>query len=296
MNSTNRLEAPAFSPRVGIIIAVLALSVPAIFIRLAQADSLSIAFLRLAFAALLLWPFTGRQVLPALKNLTLAERWRVVAAGAGLGIHLMLWITSVKLTTIASASFLVICQPILVAIIAHFLLKERLNRWVNLALLLTLIGSALINMGDLTLSPEYLRGDFLALLAAIMAALYIVAARSVRREIRLLPYITVLYSVAALVVLPITLLAGAPLFTLSGSTYFWCLMLALIPTLIGHSLFNWALRYLKAFTVNSSIVVEPLVATLLAWMIFQEKPSPWLYPGAILLVLALIISFKGEEA
>jgi drug/metabolite transporter (DMT)-like permease len=290
------MNRPAFPPKLGIAIAVTAMCVPAIFIRLAQADSLAIAFLRLAMAAVILWPFTGRRVWPALTALTPSERWRVVAAGACLGMHMFLWVTSVTKTTVASASFLIITQPILVAILAHFFLQEKLNRWVVAALFLTLGGSALINFGDLDLGSEYLYGDFLALLGAVMAAFYLLAGRSVRTRISLLPYITVVYSVSALVLLPACLLLRTRLFSLPGSAYFWIFMLALIPTLIGHSLFNYALGYLKAFTVNASIVIEPIGATLLAWIIFREQPSPWLYPGAALLVVSLIMAFRGEDA
>jgi drug/metabolite transporter (DMT)-like permease len=290
------MNQPAFPPKLAIAIAVTAMCVPAIFIRLAQADSLAIAFLRLGMAALILWPFTGRSVRPALAALTISERWRVVAAGAFLGLHMFLWVTAVSKTTVASASFLIITQPILVAVLAHFFLQEKLNRWVVAALFLTLAGSGLINFGDLDLGSQYLWGDFLALLGAVMAAFYLLAGRSVRARISLLPYITVVYSVSALVLLPACLLLRTPIFSLPGSAYFWILMLALIPTLIGHSLFNYALGYLKAFTVNASIVIEPIGATLLAWFIFHEQPSRWLYPGAALLVVSLIMAFQGEES
>ncbi|HEX7345027.1 MAG TPA: EamA family transporter, partial [bacterium] len=61
-------------------------------------------------------------------------------------------------------------------------------------------------------------------------------------------------------------------------------------------LYNWALRYLRAFTVNASIIVEPILATIMAWAIFREQPSVYLYPGAVLLMAALIFAFRGEEA
>jgi drug/metabolite transporter (DMT)-like permease len=287
---------PTFPPKLAIAIAVTAMCVPAIFIRLAQADSLSIAFLRLAMAAVLLWPVAGRRVIPCMRVLTLPERRRTIAAGVFLGAHMFLWVTAVTKTTVASASFLIITQPILVAVLAHFLLQERLNRWVVAALFLTLGGSALINVGDLDLGAEYLWGDFMALLSAVMAAFYLLAGRSVRTRIPLLPYITVVYSVSALTLLPFCLLTDVPLLTLHSAAYFWILMLALIPTLIGHSLFNYALGYLKAFTVNASIVFEPIGATILAWMIFHEQPSIWLYPGAALLALSLVLAFRGEES
>jgi len=285
---------PALPPKLALFVAVTALSFPAIFIRLADANPLSIAFLRLALASVLLLPVAGHRIVPALAALTGAERRRVAAAGIFLGLHLLLWITSVTLTTVASAAFLVITQPVIIAVLAHFLLRERINRWVAAAVILTLTGSALINFGDLALEPQYLWGDFLALLSSLMAALYLLAGRSVRPKIRLLPYITIIYTVAALTVLPAALLGGAPLTTLSARSYFWIAMMTLVPTLIGHTLYNWALRYLRAFTVNSTIVVEPIVATILAWVLFREIPSPWLYPGAVLLMVALFLGLKSE--
>lgn len=286
----------AFPPKLGLGVAVIAFAFPAIFIRFAEADGLSIAFLRLLFAALLLWPIAAAHVLPALRKILPAERWRVIAAGGFLGLHMLLWVTAVTKTTVASASFLIITQPILVAVLGHFLLQERLNRWVILALILTVVGSGLINGGDLSLGREYLWGDFLALCGAVMAAFYLLAGRSVRTRIDLLPYITLVYSIAALILLPICILSNAPVLALSGKTYFWCIMLALIPTMIGHSLFNWALRYLKAFTVNASIIIEPIGATIMAWFFFREQPNPWLYAGSALLMIALLLAFRGEEA
>ena len=286
---------PPIPPKIGLAIAVIALSFPAIFIRLAQADGLSIAFLRLTFASLILWPLAARKVIPAWKALDHSERWRVLSAGLFLGFHMFFWVTSVTKTTIASASFLFLTMPVLVALLAHFLLAERINRWVTFAIILMFAGSILVGGGDLELGRSYLWGDFLAFLGAVFSALYLLAGRSVRRKIDLLPYIALIYSISALVLLPICLLVKSPLLSLPANTYFWCVMLALIPTLIGHSLFNWALRYLKAFTVNASIVVEPIGASLMAWLIFREQPSTLLYPGAALLVIALLLAFRGEE-
>lgn len=290
------MKKPAFPPKIGLAIAVITLSVPAIFIRLAQTDGLTIAFLRLLAASVILWPIAGRKVLPSWRALNSADRWKVTAAGFFLGMHMFLWVTAVTKTTIASAAFLIITQPIMVAVFAHFLLAERINRWTVFAVGATILGTLLMGGGDLQLGASYLWGDFLALLGAALAGFYLLAGRSVRRKIDILPYITLVYSISALVLLPFALLAGSPLFSLPKTAYFWILMLALIPTLVGHSLFNWALRYLKAFTVNISIVVEPIGATILAWVIFREQPSTLLYPGAILLMVALLLAFRGEKA
>ncbi len=290
------MNTPAIPPRLGISIAVVAFAFPAIFIRLADADPLAIAFLRLFFAALILWPLSLNKAVSAWKLMNRKDRWRVIAAGVFLGVHMFLWVTAVTKTTIASASFLIITQPLIVAVLAHFLMGEKINRWASYAIVLTLFGVGVINGGDLELGPEYLWGDFLALLGAIMAAFYLLVGRSVRPRVELLSYITIVYTFSALVLLPICILAGTPLFSLTGKAYFWIIMLTLIPTLIGHSLYNWALRYLKAFTVNISIVVEPLGATAMAWFFFREQPSRMFYLGAFLLVLALFLAFKGEEA
>jgi drug/metabolite transporter (DMT)-like permease len=289
------MNQPAFPPKAALAIAVVTLSVPAIFIRLAQADGLTIAFLRLFTASLILWPIAGRQVVPAWIALSRADRWKVIAAGFFLGMHMFLWVTAVTKTTIASAAFLIITQPILVAVFAHFLLAEKINRWTVYAVMATLLGTALMGGGDLQLGKSYLWGDFLAFTGAALAGFYLLAGRSVRRKIEILPYITLIYTISAFSLLPFTLVARSPLFSLTLNSYFWILMLALIPTLIGHSLYNWALRYLKAFTVTVSIVVEPIGAALLAWFIFKEQPTPLLYPGALLLVVALLLAFHGEK-
>ncbi len=168
---------------------------------------------------------------------------RTISAGMFLGIHMFFWVTAVTKTTVASASFLIITQPLMVAVLAHFLLSEKINRWVVYAIILTVTGAALINGGDMELGPEYLWGDLLALMGAVMAAFYLLAGRSVRPKIDIMPYITIVYGIAAIVLLPVCLLFGAPLFSLSGKAYFWIVMLALVPTLIGHSFFNWARTY-----------------------------------------------------
>ncbi len=289
------MNKPPLPPKVGLTLAVTALSFPAIFIRFAQTDPLAITFLRLFFAFILLLPVAGWKVPRAWKSLETPDRRAALWAGVFLGFHMILWVTSVTKTTVASAAFLIITQPLMVAVLAHYILKETINRWVSAAIILTLIGTALINGGDVQFRREYLWGDFLALSGGIVGAFYLLAGRRVRPKIHILPYITIIYGTAAAVVLPICLLVGTPLLSLPGRAYFWILMLTLLPTLIGHSLYNWALRYLKAFTVNIGIIVEPIGATTMAWLFFQEQPSTMLYPGAIFLIGALLLAFRGEE-
>ncbi|MBU0517377.1 DMT family transporter [bacterium] len=283
------------SPKIAISVAVVALSFPAIFIRFANSDPLAISFLRFFFVSLLLWPIAGWKVPAAWRLLDVKDRWRVVSAGIFLGIHMYFWVTAVNTTTIASAAFLIMTQPLIVAAVGHFVLKERIDKWIAWAMGLTLLGAALINGGDLQIGARYLWGDLLAIVGAAFAGFYLLAGRSVRQKIDILPYITLVYSVAAGILLPVCLIVGTPLFSLTQGAYFWIVMLALVPTLIGHSTFNWALRYLKAFTVNISIVVEPIGATLMAWFFFREQPSMMLYPGAALLIAALYLAFKGDR-
>jgi drug/metabolite transporter (DMT)-like permease len=289
------MDKPFLPPKLGLAFAVTALSFPAIFIRFADTDPLAIAFLRLFLAAIILIPFSLRRVCLTWKDLDNKDRWRVISAGMFLGIHMLLWVTSVTKTTVASAAFLIITQPLMVAVLAHFLLAERINRWVAYAIILTLLGAALINGGDIQFGAQYLWGDFLALLGAMFGAFYLLAGRSIRPKVHIIPYVTLIYGIAALTLLPICIILQTPLTSLSKNAYFWIMMLTLIPTLIGHSMYNWALRYLRVFTVNIGIVVEPIGATLMAWFFFREQPSLMLYHGALLLIAALILAFRGEK-
>ncbi|MCA9783204.1 MAG: DMT family transporter [Calditrichaeota bacterium] len=274
--------------------AVLCVGWSAIFIRWAgEAHPFTIAFWRLAIAFAFWLPFWFRARRIDARPLSVRQSRARLAAGLFLGIHFILWITAFSWTTVASAVFLMLTQPILSALGAHLFLGERLNRWNGVAIGLTVLGSGIICWGDLTLGPEYLFGDLLALTGAAASTAYLLMARIARparpgqQALALGRYLAPVYLSAGIACGLAMLLAGASPGPFQPVTMLSLLALGLIPTVIGHSLFNYALGHLPSFSVNISLVGEPLISSLLAWWLLAEAPTPSLLLGGLVLISAI---------
>ena len=276
-------------------LAVVAISLAAPFIRLAQAPSLAIAFLRLAFSTALLAPFAlareGRRmaVLPKRETLLLA------LSGLFLALHFATWISSLALTSVASSVVIVATQPIFAALFGFLFLKERMPWLSVLGLVLAIAGSAVIGAGDFSGGGKPLLGDLLSLSGAVFVAGYLLIGRSLRQSLPILAYIFPVYLFAALFLGLICLFTRTPLGPFPGTAYLWIFLLALVPQTLGHSLYNWALRHVKAYVVGVAVLGEPIGAALLAVFLFKEIPGPASYLGAGLILVGVILALYKER-
>jgi len=139
-------------------------------------------------------------------------------------------------------------------------------------------------------------GNFLALLGAWTVAGYLMIGRRLRAKVDLIPYIFVIYSVSASALILYMLIAGETPLGYPQITYLWILLMALIPQLIGHSTYNWALRYLSASTVAVITLTEPFGAAVLAFIILGEVPVMGVMIGGILIVIGVYIAMRASEA
>jgi drug/metabolite transporter (DMT)-like permease len=288
---------------------VLAVSTASIFIRNAQlyAPSLTIAAWRLGLATLALAPLalTPRRR-AELAGLTRLELGLAALSGFFLALHFATWISSLEYTSVASSVVLVDTAPLWVALLAPWTLGERLRRPALVGMLLAVFGGAVVGISDacgwtqagLACPPlsEFVAGrafwgDLLALAGAVTAALYLVIGRKVRERVSLVAYIFVVYGVAALVLIAIMLAAGQAAFGPPGGfppvTYLWLLALALIPQVLGHSTYNWALGYLPAAYVSIALLGEPIGSTLLAMLFLNEMPASLKIVGAALILVGI---------
>jgi len=290
----------SLSPRRGFVYLVLFLAVAAIslaapMIRLAQSPSLAIAFLRLAFSTALLAPFAlareGRRmaVLPKREMLLLA------LSGLFLALHFATWISSLALTSVASSVVIVATQPIFAALFGFLFLKERMPWLSVLGLVLAIAGSAVIGAGDFSGGGKPLLGDLLSLSGAVFVAGYLLIGRSLRQSLPILAYIFPVYLFAALFLGLICLFTRTPLGPFPGTAYLWIFLLALVPQTLGHSLYNWALRHVKAYVVGVAVLGEPIGAALLAVFLFKEIPGPASYLGAGLILVGVILALYKER-
>jgi len=302
---------PFINPFLGMAIGLLAVSTAAIFIRYAQAyaPSLVIAAYRLTLASLVLAPFAIGKRRGELGSLKRKELSLALLSGFFLAIHFATWITSLEYTTVASSVVLVTTTPLWVALMAPFTLKEPLNRQILTGMALALVGGVIIGLSDTcswagsSLScPDLagvwmgnaLLGDLLAVVGALAAAFYILIGRRLRAGLSLIAYIFVVYGMAAVILVLFTVIARQPLSGYPPIAYLYFLALALVPQLIGHSSFNWALRYVSASYVSIILLGEPIGSIILAYFILDEVPTTAKIFGAILILIGIYVASKNS--
>ena len=282
---------------------ILAVSTASIFIRFAQnsgAPSIVIAAFRLTLATLALAPIALTRYRSDLRRLTRPEWLLALLSGLFLALHFAVWVTSLQYTSVASSVVLVTTTPLWVALLSPLVLRERVGAATYIGLALALAGGTVVALSDsctwqvwrLTcpaaasfFSGKAFLGDFLALAGAWMAAGYMLAGRSLRTRINLVPYIFVVYGMAAILLVLMMFGFRESPFGYPPVTYLWLVLLALVPQLLGHSSFNWALKYVPVSLVSVTLLGEPVGSTVLAYFILQEQPG-WVKIGGAVLILA----------
>jgi drug/metabolite transporter (DMT)-like permease len=111
----------------------------------------------------------------------------------------------------------------------------------------------------------------------------------------ILPYAVVVYASASLSLLPVILLTGAPLWGYSGETWLYLLAIACGPQIMGHTVFNWALKYVEAPIVSGAILAEPVGSTVLAWAVLAEIPGLRTLLGAAVVLTGLAVLIRGRR-
>jgi len=272
---------------------ILAVSFGAIFARLAgEASPFAIAAWRLTLAALVLAPFA---LFRSERSLDRESFLWSLLSGAALSVHFVLWIWSLDYTTVASSVLFVSTHPIFVGFGSILFLRERLSRRLLAGIVLAVAGGALIGFGDVQIGGSALRGDLLALGGGLMAAVYFLIGRRVRRKVSLPEYVAVTYGTAAALVLLLCLVTRTPVLGYAPSTYGYLVLLAVVPQLIGHSTINWALKRLSASRVSIFVLGEPVGSALLAIAFFREVPVGLNLLGAAIILVGIYLSLKGEE-
>lgn len=300
MRSTS---SPPINPLAGIGLGIVVVSTASIAIRYAQgyAPSIVIAAWRLSVASLVLIPFLVTRERASLRALTRGEIGLALASGVFLALHFATWVTSLEHTTVASAVVLVSTMPLFVALLAPLTLREPITRAVAIGLALALIGGAVIGLSDATGALDLgggsaLRGDLLAVAGALAGAGYLLIGRRLRRNLSLLAYIGLTYSTAAAVLVLWVILAGQAAFGYPLEAYGLMVFLALGPQLLGHTSFNWALRYLPASVVGVTLLGEPVGSSILAYFLLDERPTPLKLGAMALILVGIYIAARPAPA
>lgn len=277
---------------------LVAIGFSPILVRFAsEAPGIVVALWRTGFAALLLIPVVLARRKDVLQRLSLRDNVLIVVSGILLGAHFVTWIESLYHTSVASASVLVTTSPIFIALLGFLFLRERLSFRTILAIAVAVGGALLISYSDGSNQtyPTARLGNLLALTAALCFSIYLLIGRAVRRRLSLLTYLFPLYVVTALTTLAVALAQGVDLIP-SASVLMLCLMMAVGPQLLGHGSFNYAVKYVPAAIIGLLSLLEPVIASGLAYVFFDEQPSTVALLGMMLVLLAVASVFWKRRA
>ena len=286
-------------PYIRVVLALIAsvaiISSASILIKLADAPVLIIAAYRLGIAALVLAPVTlavRREHLQALSR----RDWLIGAvAGSFLGLHFIAWIASLEYTSVASSVVLVTINPIFVGLGMVVIFRERLHPLLVWGIALSVTGGILIGYSDFQVAGQAIYGDALALLGAVFHSGYLLLGQRLRRRLDLLPYITVVYGMAALLVLVAALVTQQTFTGYAPATYLFMVLLALGPQLLGHTAYNWTLRYVSAAVVAVAILGEPVGASILAYFILDEHLTLLQVGGGALVLIGIYLALRTQR-
>jgi drug/metabolite transporter (DMT)-like permease len=305
-----KTKQPPIPPLLAIAFALLAVSTASIFIRYAQRDapSLVIAAGRLTVASLVLVPLAWTRHRSELASLTRSQWLLALLSGLFLAVHFATWISSLEFTTVASSAVLVSTTPLWVALFTPIFLKEKVRPAVLAGMAVALVGGAIIGLSDMctwgggrlvcpdlgTLTQgEAFLGNLLALAGALAATGYFLIGRRLRERMSLVSYVSVVYAMAAIVLILWMFAAGQKPWGLPSRVYLWIALLGLVPQLIGHSTFNWALGYLSAAFVSITLLGEPIGSTILAMILLDEVPSGLKITGGVLILAGIYLSARS---
>ena len=276
-------------------VAVVCISTGSIFVRMASAPPLAVAFYRIFLASVLLAPFAAASAARSWPALPGRARALLVASEVALGVHFATWIASLSFTSVAASVLLVNTTPLFTLAFSRAFLGETVGPRVMAAMGLAIAGAGLIAVGDWAEGTNSLTGDLLALVGAVTMSLYHVIGRGLRAALPLDAYVLAVWSTAAATLAGLSLAARVSLAGYSPRTYAFLLALALIPTLGGHGLVNRSLRLLPAPTVGLFLLGEPVGATILAYLFFHEVPGTWTLAGGAVVLAALTMLVLGER-
>ncbi len=282
---------------------ILAISTASIWSRLAfeaagmreVGFSLVLAASRLTLASLIL--------VPTWRYIPRSPDWKkalpyAIAAGVFLGIHFACWISSLAYTSIAASTALVTTNPVWVALISWVWLKEKISRKTITGIAIALTGGLIIGLADSGnhAGSNPLLGNFLALAGSWAVSFYLLLGREAqKRGLTVNSYGAIAYTTAAIVLLPMPILFGSSYSGYPTPVYLYILLMALLPQLVGHTSFNWAMRWLSPTLVTLSILFEPAIASFLGYLVFREIPPPFVFAGAVVLLTGVGIAAMGER-
>ena len=157
------------------------------------------------------------------------------------------------------------------------------------AAIVAILGSVIISWGDFRVGGTALYGDMLALLACALITVYLLFGQDVRKRLSLITYTMVLYSISTITLFFYVLIKGESFAPYEANDWIIFILLAIVPNLLGHTLFNWSLKWVSVNVISVAILFEPVGAAILAFFIFQEYLSAWQIVGGLIVIIGITL-------
>ena len=265
-------------------------SVSSIIIRFSEAPALVISAYRMLFTCMMLFLPVYLKNRSEFKNLHKKALAMCITSGVFLALHFASWIQSIQMTTIANSTILVSCSPIFVAAINYFVLKEKINNKMIVGIAMSLVGTIIIGMGSSQGNESSMMlGNILAFMGAIFVAGYLVIGGAVRRTVSAGVYVFIVYSVSAIVLFIMCFATGTPVYPYPVKEYALFFLLSFFSSILGHTAYNYLMKYYSSTLISLSTLMEPIFASLMAMMIFKEIPSLYTVLGGIIIIVGIYL-------
>jgi drug/metabolite transporter (DMT)-like permease len=279
------------APYIGVVVAVFSVSFASIFIRWSEAPPVVIAAYRMLFAALMLLPFAVVHREAQFKFLDRKTISWLLVIGLILALHFATWITSLGMTSVASSTILVTSHPLLVGAVSIIYFKES-GKWTAVGVAIGFIGVVFISI--MSIGDGSWDGNLLAFIGGVFAGIYILAGRVMRKKVNLIAYAFIIYLSAAAFLFLAAIILNQPIWPYPIEEFVLFLLLAGVSTILGHTVYNWSLKYVTAPLVSASLLGEPILASVLAAIILVELPSPYIYLGGALILIGVLFVLYDE--
>ena len=300
-------------PMVGVGVAVVAVSTSAILIRWSAAPSVVKAFYRVLFTTAAIAPFALRNR-GGFRAVSRRDLGVAVVSGVALAVHFASFFESLEWTTVAASVTLITTQPVFVGVGAAVLLDERFSVGMAAGILVAMAGASVMSLGPFAAdavstggdvgvavstafagSTTQLYGNALALAGAALGAVYTLAGRSLRQRLSLVVYTFVVYAVCTVALGSIAVGTGASLSGYVRREWVLFVAMALVPGLVGHTVINWALKYVRSTVVSVSLLGEPVASTFFALVLLDEVPGVVTVLGAAVVLVGIAVTTRSRS-
>ncbi|NOU93284.1 EamA family transporter [Paenibacillus sp. LMG 31456] len=279
-----------------LLISVLAVAVSSIMIKSSLAPTSVAGMYRLFITVVIMLPFVPWRIIKTI-HLKAKDWVTLIFVGILLGLHFLFWMESLRYTSVASSMVILTLQPFFVMMGSYYMFKERVTLPISLCMVAAVVGSIVIAWGDIGVSRTALYGDLLSLLGTIAISIYMLAGQKISNRIPANIYSVFVFFLGGVVMLVYSVANNYSLTDYQSSEWLYFMLLAVIPTIFGHFIFNLLLKHVGATTVSVGVIGEPVLAIMLAYVFLGEMIGPSQFVGGLLTIVGMGMYFwlKSKE-